>query len=604
MARVVISDVWQYYVRNENGSPTCKFCKNKIKAAGGSTSNLIRHIKLVHHTKLMPRATISTDSTTATDSVLTENRNNSSTSNNSNTEAITRFFPSNKPISANVKETLDKALVLMLCKESLPINLVDSKYFKSYSNILNHKYSPPTRKSISHSLIPLMYKETRDKIVEKLKLTSSIALTTDGWSNSNNTPFVAVTAHFIDEECKLMSVLLDCSDLEGNHTGANLADCIESTLKTFEIDDKIISITTDNARNMKLAASILGLKHFPCFAHTLNLIVKHAIKESIIDIVEEVKKIVIHFKKSCLATQKLCEVQKSLNMEELKLKQDVPTRWNSTYVMLERFLKNRIALGVCIDTLKINSSLKNEDWETMSQAITILKYFDEATQHASAEKVATLSKMGLLIRVLKKNIGDYKEKTQNIKEEVNLLINSLIEGLSSRFESIEEDIYVTQSMILDPRLKKNSLANEPERFKEAYEAIVNEITPLFENTSLPEATKEKDVPVDSIFYDFLSNMNYTDENLSPQLAARKEIDSYLKLNNIRFSEDPIEWWKTEGKQFSKLYHLFLRRFCIPATSVPSERIFSKVGNIYTDKRNRLAPKRMQEIIFIQQNYEA
>ncbi|KYM96031.1 hypothetical protein ALC62_13318, partial [Cyphomyrmex costatus] len=37
---------------------------------------------------------------------------------------------------------------------------------------------------------------------------------------------------------------------------------------------------------------------------------------------------------------------------------------------------------------------------------------------------------------------------------------------------------------------------------------------------------------------------------------------------------------------------------IVATSVPSERIFSKAGNNVTENCNRLSPKHLQEILFL------
>lgn len=74
-------------------------------------------------------------------------------------------------------------------------------------------------------------------------------------------------------------------------------------------------------------------------------------------------------------------------MEELKLKQDVPTRCNPTCIMLQRFYKNRIALLVCIKELKIKCNLTNEDWYTIAQCVEILRFFDEATNMFQLKKL-------------------------------------------------------------------------------------------------------------------------------------------------------------------------------------------------------------------------
>lgn len=40
---------------------------------------------------------------------------------------------------------------------------------------------------------------------------------------------------------------------------------------------------------------------------------------------------------------------------------------------------------------------------------------------------------------------------------------------------------------------------------------------------------------------------------------------------------------------------------IPATSDPSERVFSKTGQIINERRNRLLPKNLDYIIFLNSN---
>jgi len=47
----------------------------------------------------------------------------------------------------------------------------------------------------------------------------------------------------------------------------------------------------------------------------------------------------------------------------------------------------------------------------------------------------------------------------------------------------------------------------------------------------------------------------------------------------------------------------LKYACIPATSVPSERIFSKAGQIVSQRRNRLSPKNVDVLIFLNKNLE-
>ena len=67
-----------------------------------------------------------------------------------------------------------------------------------------------------------------------------------------------------------------------------------------------------------------------------------------------------------------------------------------------------------------------------------------------------------------------------------------------------------------------------------------------------------------------------------------EMKKYLSMPKIGRKEDPILWWKNDGqKQFPYLFSAAKRFQCINATSVPSERIFSRAGHVLNKKRSRL-----------------
>jgi hypothetical protein len=62
-----------------------------------------------------------------------------------------------------------------------------------------------------------------------------------------------------------------------------------------------------------------------------------------------------------------------------------------------------------------------------------------------------------------------------------------------------------------------------------------------------------------------------------------EITDYLTIPQIRFNDCPLEWWKMNEKRFPMLSILTKVYLCIPATSTPSERLFSSAGNLITVK---------------------
>lgn len=97
---------------------------------------------------------------------------------------------------------------------------------------------------------------------------------------------------------------------------------------------------SDNASNITNAIEeVLKWKHYCCYAHKLNLIVQRSLRE-LQPVLEKVKRIVGHFKRSTSANEKLLKYQiSSSNSQAKRLIQDVATRWNSTFFMLRRFVE-------------------------------------------------------------------------------------------------------------------------------------------------------------------------------------------------------------------------------------------------------------------------
>lgn len=64
--------------------------------------------------------------------------------------------------------------------------------------------------------------------------------------------------------------------------------------------------------------------------------------------------------------------------------------------------------------------------------------------------------------------------------------------------------------------------------------------------------------------------------------------------------DPIIWWKNHCCEFPTLSLMARDFLAIPATSAPSERVFSTCGLIITKKRNRMAPELLDALVCLQQ----
>ena len=109
---------------------------------------------------------------------------------------LLRFFDANKTLTIAQKSELDEALLEMSCDKCLPFNIVEGEKFQKIVRMLNPKYEVPSRKTLSDFLLESNCQRKLAKLTDDFIKTTSLALTSDGWTNSNNTSFMAVTVHY------------------------------------------------------------------------------------------------------------------------------------------------------------------------------------------------------------------------------------------------------------------------------------------------------------------------------------------------------------------------------------------------------------------------
>lgn len=220
----------------------------------------------------------------------------------------------------------------------------------------------------------------------------------------------------------------------------------------FNISNKITAIVSDNAANITAAIRQGQWRGIGCFAHTLNLVVQGALAE-VNDSIVKIKKIVEYFHKSPHGLKKLQETQKQMQLPELKLKQDVVTRWNSTYEMLQRIIILKEAIISTLSLTRPDLSLPLEEWEMIKEIVPILKPFYEITIEISAEKSVTLSKVTVLCNLL----VSYMSKCYSTNDKIISMICVFRRDLNIRFGDLERNALYSDCTILDPRFRKKGL---------------------------------------------------------------------------------------------------------------------------------------------------
>ena len=95
--------------------------------------------------------------------------------------------------------------------------------------------------------------------------------------------------------------------------------------------------------------------------------------------------------------------------------------------------------------------------------------------------------------------------------------------------------------------------------------------------------------------DVPANISQLDEKIDVEVNLYKSI----KLtSDQKRSTHLLTWWKEHKGQFPCLFQAVKALLATPATSVPSERIFSEAGYIARARHSRILPQNLNKFIFI------
>lgn len=137
-----------------------------------------------------------------------------------------------------------------------------------------------------------MVEAQQQDLLHKLPTGAKISIALDCWTSPFQQAFMAVTGYFIDADWNYREILLGFEPLHGTHTGVNLGSVLFDLLQKHGIENRILTITTDNAsNNSKLAENIqnslqlIGAPNqtpvirVPCMAHVIQLSLKELLNK-------------------------------------------------------------------------------------------------------------------------------------------------------------------------------------------------------------------------------------------------------------------------------------------------------------------------------------
>jgi hypothetical protein len=491
-------------------------------------------------------------------------------------------------------------LIRFIVNGNHAFNIVEEPDFKQLIAGLSPEIQLPSHQTIQRE-ISSEFEENKSKLKSQLsKIDNKIAITTDVWTSMSERPYTSITAHYVNTNKNLSHILLDFRYIPHPHSGEQIKKILIEVFQEFEIQDRIIAITSDNARNNISAIKLLNdyfekeivqrVIHFPCFAHVLNIAINEGIKQ-ISGIISNLRIIAAKLKSSSKQTQKFEETSKVLEQPYVKLKRDIHIRWNSTFDMIERALKMRKVIDImCIKDDDFKAiAIKDNEWEILSQICEFLRPFYESTKLLSGQKYSSICFVIPLLDHLLNHLDSVidNESLKNCSQLIKIKLKDYELRLKNNCSYF--------AVIFDPRLNflylrnllnKNDYENVEKEFKKEFDKYV---TKYSQTTKSTDFTKASSSLLDSIYK-------------KRKLNGNEEIVNYSQIPQENTEIDPIEWWKSHESLFPCLSKFAYDFLCITATSVPSEQVFSKAGIIITKRRNRLSDNSIRSIMCLNSFY--
>ncbi|CAM8979771.1 unnamed protein product [Rhodiola kirilowii] len=380
--------------------------------------------------------------------------------------------------------------VVFVIRDEQPFRAVEGVGFVNLLHGLQPRFKIPDRKKVARGVWELY-------MLEKGKIKSVICdkrvrITTDTWTSIQNINYMVITAHFVDDSWNLHKRIINFTKIT-SHKGEDIGMCLERCLRDWGVE-KVFSITVDNAsanegvvahmkkklerqENLILSGEYL---HLRCTCHILNLIVKDGLGE-LEKAIEGIRNCVKYIHSSSARLDAFRNVAILENMESMSnIPMDVPTRWNSTYKMLEGAFKYKVVFSRMNDEdvnfrAYFNEEVKKdgvfvkrmgppmeEAWLDAQAFTLFLKRFYDSTIKLSASKTPTsnliFNKMVALQQLIEKKMRDWsipilRKVAQSMKTKFDKYWGQSNGGGNGH----KINLIVFIANVLDPRFKLSML---------------------------------------------------------------------------------------------------------------------------------------------------
>ncbi|XP_078156107.1 zinc finger BED domain-containing protein RICESLEEPER 2-like [Carex rostrata] len=523
----------------------------------------------------------------------------------------------------------------MVVAHEYPFNMANHLFFRVFVKNLQPQFRLNKRNTIRSDCVKL-YQEEKVNLYNVLdKINCRVSLTTDMWTSASVQGFLCLTCHYIDDNWKMQKRILNFVRVPSPHTSEHLCEVIMAKLLDWNIDKKIFSIVLDNCttndavvREMlyilkpKNVLPVDGeLFHVRCGAHILNIIVQDGL-EALRDVIRNIRETVKYIRHSPSRIERFEKVLRQVRAPQTKLFYDVPTRWNSTFLMLINSLKFREAFSRLADVdrdYKLAPSSK--DWDNVVVIVGCLQIFYDTTMRISGTKYPTINIF------FNEFCEVYLSIRSSLISEHSFVVN-MATRMCEKFQKYwcNSSVLLAIASILDPRSKLKSVEyyfrliyNTPgeaefnvTNVKACLHKLFSEYVVIDSrnrngshgsNSNAQNASSHTGESSQRLYSNRRHGLvMYIQESYTSE-PTKSELDVYLEERTIPGMDDDsfdiLAWWKCNASKYPILSNLVRDVLGTPVSTVASESAFSTAGRVLDDYRSSLSPTTVEALICTQ-----
>ncbi|XP_043548306.1 E3 SUMO-protein ligase ZBED1-like [Chiloscyllium plagiosum] len=627
------SKVWKYFGFDTDAEGCilqwkkiyCRVCRAQI-AYSGNTSNLAYHLEKNHPSEF--HQVVKSNA---------EQVREPFTSNLLKSESESAYLSHQDPIfktcysqDSKRHQEMTSMVTNFICEGLYPVSVVEEQTFKKLLKMADPRYELPNRKHFSTKAIPERYHTVRTAVEKELAAALWCGVTADLWTvQARNRYYMSLTAHFVGgmgsgaNILKFTSKCLATFEVVDEYTTENLAHALVETFREWGISKNVLGATTSSdSENVVNACSLLNLPvHMPCFGRAINLGINRAIQlPKLCILLLKCTKLVEYFKMTPRAVCMLREKQKQQYLLQHQLVNDCSS-WGTTLSMLQRLREQQIAIAAVLfeDSMSYQLMPEASEWSTIDGLVKLLQPFQQATEMMGKSKYPLISMVKPLLHVLLNSTLKVDDSDSHVLSAVK---ETIAKELSEAYAlSPELELFLHCATFLDPRYKKVPFLSASQQ-KQVENKILEEATALLEKgiESFAKAEggfalEEPPLKKRTVLVEPYStgSINFMLAEIFGQAGSRdegqdgwraqvvEELNNFKSQKVLELNEDPLIWWSDRVALFPTLSKLLQKYWCIPATSLPSERLFSAAGNLVNAKRNQLAPAEVDRLLFLYEN---